>query len=917
MRKRTLSLFVTLAVVLSMVVTMALATDGQTSGLTTQVNKEVLYDASAGQGISASQYDGNTWVTNADALTTDGSGVTTFTDTADNLYESFSTTFNGAESWEGDVVISTEFYLDPAALEVGQGFSAIVDILPSWRAYVANVVKTDDTTIQIGFSNNTDNYYVIGSDSRATYSVTEAGWYTFQWKLTDENGQVACTLYVNDTKVDTLTNADDVASDSYVRKFYVQSYAPQSGTDKETCPGGTIAFRNTQKYVEHFTYTVSDSQQLLTAVAQAKSGDTIVLAGGEYDVTTTGTNGQQGTGLILDQNDITLKAADPANKPVLYGFSTAANAGIVGGVNGQDTIYVSGQNVTLQDLKIMPLGGTGTNTADWQKTVEVVAGASGFTMTGCETLPNTKGENTMSNAAGLIHISTNDASVSGNSFGTGTTVCSGWSGSNGSVPTGFYTVNASGNTWSDADIASHTDGIVVVDDSVYVNHEVALQQVIDDESLAGKTVVLAADLTLTDGIQITRPLTLDGNNHTVTCQGISTSVPAINGETMDYSAIIAATADATIQNLIVKGDPIEISKDSNLTHSTRYIGVAAIDANVTLEGCSIDSVTYNGDLQGMQNGFGVYAVSTSDKTLTMKDTTVTNFNKTGIVARDNIHVDMDGCNVIGFGPQAVIAQNGIQLEGSAVIQNSTFQDMSYTADNEWKYASTAIYSMGDAEDEVILDNVNCTNVDWSVTAYGGDVEIRSGVYECSPGCEAVWADEGVSMVVLGGTFATSPEDYLLKDSIVTEENGEYVVHTHTYGEEWKSDETNHWHECGACGAKADVAEHSFVWVTDKEATATEAGSKHQECSVCGYKLAAVEIPATGDNTGNTGDNTGNTGDNSATSGSNTNTNTNSSTSNAPKTGDTVNPMLWIALLAASTASLAGVIVYNKKRNTTR
>ena len=155
-------------------------------------------------------------------------------------------------------------------------------------------------------------------------------------------------------------------------------------------------------------------------------------------------------------------------------------------------------------------------------------------------------------------------------------------------------------------------------------------------------------------------------------------MPAINGETTDYSAIIAATADATIQNLIIKGDPIEISKDSNLTNSTRYIGVAAIDANVTLEGCSIDSVTYNADFQGMQNGFGVYAVSTSDKTLTMKDTTVNNFNKTGIIARDNIHVDMDGCNVIGFGSQTVIAQNGIQLEGSAVIQNSTFQNMSYT-----------------------------------------------------------------------------------------------------------------------------------------------------------------------------------------------------------------------------------------------
>lgn len=43
----------------------------------------------------------------------------------------------------------------------------------------------------------------------------------------------------------------------------------------------------------------------------------------------------------------------------------------------------------------------------------------------------------------------------------------------------------------------------------------------------------------------------------------------------------------------------------------------------------------------------------------------------------------------------------------------------------------------------------------------------------------------------------------------------------------------------------NVAEHTFTWVTDKEATATEKGSKHEECTVCGYEKAAVEIPATG------------------------------------------------------------------------
>ena len=69
-------------------------------------------------------------------------------------------------------------------------------------------------------------------------------------------------------------------------------------------------------------------------------------------------------------------------------------------------------------------------------------------------------------------------------------------------------------------------------------------------------------------------------------------------------------------------------------------------------------------------------------------------------------------------------------------------------------------------------------------------------------------------------------------------------HTHSYGTDWKYDNTNHWHECN-CGDKKDKAAHSFKWVVDKEATATAEGAKHEECKTCGYKRPAVEIPATG------------------------------------------------------------------------
>ena len=70
-------------------------------------------------------------------------------------------------------------------------------------------------------------------------------------------------------------------------------------------------------------------------------------------------------------------------------------------------------------------------------------------------------------------------------------------------------------------------------------------------------------------------------------------------------------------------------------------------------------------------------------------------------------------------------------------------------------------------------------------------------------------------------------------------------HTHSYGSEWKNDADNHWHEC-SCGDKKDTAAHTAgEWIIDTPATATTDGSKHKECTVCGYTMTIETIPATG------------------------------------------------------------------------
>ncbi len=96
-------------------------------------------------------------------------------------------------------------------------------------------------------------------------------------------------------------------------------------------------------------------------------------------------------------------------------------------------------------------------------------------------------------------------------------------------------------------------------------------------------------------------------------------------------------------------------------------------------------------------------------------------------------------------------------------------------------------------------------------------------------------------------------------------------HTHAYDEStWSVNSEKHWHECIAddctdligsvkdeashadtdkdhkcdiCGKT--VTDHKYEWVIDKEATATEKGSKHEECTVCHDRKPSVDIPASG------------------------------------------------------------------------
>ena len=195
-----------------------------------------------------------------------------------------------------------------------------------------------------------------------------------------------------------------------------------------------------------------------------------------------------------------------------------------------------------------------------------------------------------------------------------------------------------------------------------------------------------------------------------------------------------------------------------------------------------------------------------------------------------------------------MATETIPATGGGEHTHSYGSEWKYNADNHWHECSC-----GDKKD-VAAHTASDWIIDTPATATADGTKHK----ECT---------------VCGYTMAT--------ETIPATGGGE---HTHSYGSEWKYNADNHWHEC-SCGDKADKAAHDFKWIVDKEATATQNGSKHEECKVCGCKKAAVEIPATG-----------------------TPTDPDSS-----QTGDNSNMLLWIALLFISGGAVIGITVYSKKK----
>lgn len=138
------------------------------------------------------------------------------------------------------------------------------------------------------------------------------------------------------------------------------------------------------------------------------------------------------------------------------------------------------------------------------------------------------------------------------------------------------------------------------------------------------------------------------------------------------------------------------------------------------------------------------------------------------------------------------------------------------------------YSSDEAEHWHICQNSGCTKTDTKTAHTAGEWIVDT------PAQIGAVGSKHKECTVCGYTLETAEIPAIEPD------------HEHTFATEWTKDETGHWHAatCEHISQKSGFAAHTAgEWIVDTPAQIGAAGSKHKECTVCGYTVQTEVIPA--------------------------------------------------------------------------
>ena len=272
-----------------------------------------------------------------------------------------------------------------------------------------------------------------------------------------------------------------------------------------------------------------------------------------------------------------------------------------------------------------------------------------------------------------------------------------------------------------------------------------------------------------------------------------------------------------------------------------------------------------------------------------------------------IELDQSNCTVKGtgnitFSYEQKVGDDWVKLDGAPVYAGTYRVKATIAEDDTYKSATSDDYvtfNINKADQKLSYNTAN-------IEKHAGDVVFTNLLTETTVDGKLTYASSNEKVATVnektGEVTIVGAGEATIKATAAATPNYneataryELTVTQHEFSNQWSSDTKGHWHACtvNGCAVKAGAEDHDFKWVVDKEATTTEKGSKHEECTVCDYEKKAVEIPVIENGTTGGDQNSGNAGNS-----------TKADTANGSKTGDAMPIGMLAVLMLAAAAGIA-------------
>jgi uncharacterized protein len=194
------------------------------------------------------------------------------------------------------------------------------------------------------------------------------------------------------------------------------------------------------------------------------------------------------------------------------------------------------------------------------------------------------------------------------------------------------------------------------------------------EDAVAKVMTLDGDCSTSSTITVPGGWTLDGDGHT-----ISAYDPA--GEHFVGSVVANGGALANVRNVTITAYELSDSCDAG---DDRLRGILLDFASGSVTGTTVTGIRQAGS--GCQEGNaievrnGPFDTTGPDKTVTIADNVVDDYQKTGILVNGSVNALVTGNDVSGLGPVPYIAQNGVQIGfgATASVDGNRIADNWYT-----------------------------------------------------------------------------------------------------------------------------------------------------------------------------------------------------------------------------------------------